>query len=76
VSSLEMAERVLGQMALEIDWIGRADAELVRLARQYASLVGAQDLSGASPWAPLGTTSGLVPAQGGTAAPSAPEQGD
>jgi peptidoglycan LD-endopeptidase LytH len=77
VSSLEMAERVLGQMAFEIDWAGQADAELVRLAREYASLVGSQDLSGASPWAPLGTTTGPAPAEfQAPAGVSLPEQGD
>jgi murein DD-endopeptidase MepM/ murein hydrolase activator NlpD len=76
VSSLELAERVLGQMAYEIDWAGQTDAQLVRLARRYASLVGAQDLSGASPWAPLGTTTGAVPAGEVPAVASLPEQGD
>jgi hypothetical protein len=78
VSSLELAERVLGQMAFEIDWAGQADAQLVRLARRYASLVGAQDLSGASPWAPLGTTTGAVPTGPGDppGVASLPEQGD
>jgi murein DD-endopeptidase MepM/ murein hydrolase activator NlpD len=77
VSSLELAERVLGQMAFEIDWAGQADAQLVQLARRYASLVGGQDLSGASPWAPLGTPSRVVPAEGlDQPAASLPEQGD
>jgi hypothetical protein len=77
VSSLELAERVLGQMAFEIDWAGQADGELVRLARRYASLAGGQDLSGASPWAPLGTSTGTVPSEGPTTVvPALPEQGD
>jgi hypothetical protein len=78
VSSLELAGRVLGQMAFEIDWAGQADAELVQLARRYASLVGGQDLSGASPWAPLGKPSRVVPAEGldQPAVASLPEQGD
>jgi len=41
-------------MAWEIDWAGQADAELAALAQQYSGLLGAQDLSLASPWAPLG----------------------
>jgi murein DD-endopeptidase MepM/ murein hydrolase activator NlpD len=55
VSSLELARRLLGEMAWEIDWSGQADAELAALAQQYASILGGQDLSGASPWSPLGT---------------------
>ncbi|MGH2656145.1 MAG: M23 family metallopeptidase [Actinomycetota bacterium] len=54
VTSLAMARRLLGQMAWEIDWAGQADAELAALAQQYGGLLGAQDLSLASPWAPLG----------------------
>ena len=54
VTSLAMARRLLGQMAWEIDWAGQADAELAALAEQYTSLLGANDLSMASPWAPLG----------------------
>jgi murein DD-endopeptidase MepM/ murein hydrolase activator NlpD len=54
VTSLAMARRVLGQMSWEIDWAGQADAELAALAQQYTSLLGANDLSVASPWAPLG----------------------
>jgi murein DD-endopeptidase MepM/ murein hydrolase activator NlpD len=77
VSSLEMAERVVGQMAFEIDWTGQADARLIALARRYASLVGSQDLSGASPWAPLGSPRGQVPVDGVTpVTQSPPEQGD
>jgi len=63
VSSLAMARRLLGQMAWEIDWAGQADAELAALAEQYGQVIRAQDLSGASPWAPLGvpavTTEGI-----------------
>jgi murein DD-endopeptidase MepM/ murein hydrolase activator NlpD len=54
VTSLAMARRLLGQMAWEIDWAGQADAELAALAQRYTSLLGANDLSLASPWAPLG----------------------
>jgi murein DD-endopeptidase MepM/ murein hydrolase activator NlpD len=54
VTSLAMARRLLGQMAWEIDWAGQADAELAALAQQYSGLLGAQDLSLASPWSPLG----------------------
>lgn len=54
VTSLAMARRLLGQMAWEIDWAGQADAELAALAEEYTSLLGANDLSVASPWAPMG----------------------
>jgi murein DD-endopeptidase MepM/ murein hydrolase activator NlpD len=54
VSSLEMARRLLGQMAWEIDWTAQSDAELAALAREYGASLGGQDLAGASPWAPLG----------------------
>jgi len=54
VSSLEMARGLLGQMAWEIDWSGQSDAELANLAQQYTTALGAQDLAGATPWAPLG----------------------
>ena len=56
VTSLAMARRLLGQMSWEIDWAGQADAELAALAERYTSLLGANDLSVASPWAPLGLT--------------------
>ena len=42
VSALEMARELLGQMALEIDWGGLADAQLAQLAQQNASLMAAQ----------------------------------
>lgn len=72
VSSLEMARRLLGQMSWEIDWAGQTDAQLAALAQQAATLGAAQDLSGATPWAPFGT------APTGTEATSSgiPEQGD
>ena len=54
VTSLAMARRLLGQMSWEIDWAGQADAELAALAEEYTELLGANDLSVASPWAPLG----------------------
>lgn len=75
VSSLELAERLLGQMSFEIDWAGQADARLKELARRYASLVGSQDLSGASPWAPLGTAIDQAP-PGAEVPVALPEQGD
>jgi hypothetical protein len=72
-----MAERVVGQMAFEIDWTGRADARLIALAQRYASLVGSQDLSRASPWVPLGSPRARAPVDGLTpVTPSLPEQGD
>jgi murein DD-endopeptidase MepM/ murein hydrolase activator NlpD len=49
-SSLDLTTRWIGQMSWEIDWASQSDAELAELADE---LVG-QDLSGASPWAPLG----------------------
>ena len=76
VSSLELAERVVGQMAFEIDWTGQADARLLELARRYASVAGGQDLSGASPWEPLGTAVGRAPVDGVTTTQTIPEQGD
>jgi len=75
VSSLELAERVVGQMAFEIDWTSRADARLLQLARRYASVAGGRDLSGASPWEPLGTAIARAPVDG-LATASVPEQGD
>jgi len=72
VSSLEMARRLLGQMSWEIDWAGQTDAQLEALALQATALSATQDLSGATPWAPFGTT----PVNAGAATPSAPEQGD
>jgi murein DD-endopeptidase MepM/ murein hydrolase activator NlpD len=71
VSGLEMAQRVLGQMAWEIDWAGQADAQLAQLAQAYDQAAGAQDLAGASPWAPLGITPQQVEFSGGV-----PELGD
>jgi murein DD-endopeptidase MepM/ murein hydrolase activator NlpD len=70
VSSLEMARRLLGQMSWEIDWAGQTDAQLEALAQQATTLSATQDLSGATPWAPFGTT------PTGAATPSVPEQGD
>ncbi len=72
VSSLEMARRLLGQMSWEIDWAGQTDAQLEALAQQATTLSATQDLSGATPWAPFGTT----PVGAGAATPSVPEQGD
>lgn len=72
VSSLEMARRLLGQMSWEIDWAGQTDAQLEALALQATALSATQDLSGATPWAPFGTT----PLNAGSGTPSAPEQGD
>jgi murein DD-endopeptidase MepM/ murein hydrolase activator NlpD len=71
VSSLEMARRLLGQMSWEIDWAGQTDEELAALAQQATALSVTQDLSGATPWAPFGTTP-----TGAGATPSVPEQGD
>jgi hypothetical protein len=72
VSALEMARELLGQMALEIDWGGLADAQLAQLAQQNASLMAAQDLSSATPWAPFGVAAQPSPA----AETGVPEQGD
>lgn len=72
VSALEMARELLGQMALEIDWGGLADAQLAQLAQQNASLMAAQDLSSATPWAPFGVVAEPSPA----AETGVPEQGD
>jgi pyruvate/2-oxoglutarate dehydrogenase complex dihydrolipoamide acyltransferase (E2) component len=72
VSSLEMARRLLGEMSWEIDWAGQTSAQLEALAQQATALSATQDLSGATPWAPFGTT----PTGAGAATPSVPEQGD
>ena len=71
VSSLEMARRLLGQMSWEIDWAGQTDAQLAELAQQAVTLSSGQDLSGATPWAPFGTT-----ATTGATSAGIPEQGD
>jgi murein DD-endopeptidase MepM/ murein hydrolase activator NlpD len=72
VSSLEMARQLLGQMALEIDWGGLADAQLAQLAEQHVALMAAQDLATATPWAPFGVGAQAAPA----AETGVPEQGD
>jgi murein DD-endopeptidase MepM/ murein hydrolase activator NlpD len=72
VSSLEMARRLLGQMSWEIDWAGQTDAQLAALAEQAVTLSTAQDLSGATPWAPFGTGPATTTATTG----GVPEQGD
>jgi len=59
-------------MALEIDWGGLADVQLAQLAQQNASLMAAQDLSSATPWAPFGVVAEPSPA----AETGVPEQGD
>jgi murein DD-endopeptidase MepM/ murein hydrolase activator NlpD len=73
VSSLEMARRLLGQMSWEIDWAGQTDLQLTALAQQAVTLSSTgQDLSGATPWAPFGTTT----MGGGATTSGIPEQGD
>jgi murein DD-endopeptidase MepM/ murein hydrolase activator NlpD len=58
VSSVDITNRWLGQMAWEIDWGSQSNAQLAALARQYQGISG-QDLSGASPWAPFGSSAGV-----------------
>jgi murein DD-endopeptidase MepM/ murein hydrolase activator NlpD len=53
-TSLDITTRWVGQMAWEIDWASQSDAELAALAEE----VTGQDLSGATPWSPLGPGSG------------------
>ena len=72
VSSLEMARRLLGQMSWEIDWAGQTDVQVAALAQQATAQASAQDLSGATPWAPFGT----APTSGQTSGGGIPEQGD
>lgn len=43
--SLPVARRTLGQMAWEIDWGERAEAQLVALAREYEELLAEQQLA-------------------------------
>jgi murein DD-endopeptidase MepM/ murein hydrolase activator NlpD len=50
VSSLEMANPTLGQMAWEIDWGEQADAQLAQLVEDYRRYVTEQALIGLSPW--------------------------
>jgi murein DD-endopeptidase MepM/ murein hydrolase activator NlpD len=71
VSGLEMARQLLGQMALEIDWGGLADAQLAQLAQQQAAFTASQDLASATPWTPFGAAAQPSPAPAGV-----PEQGD
>jgi murein DD-endopeptidase MepM/ murein hydrolase activator NlpD len=54
VSSLEMAQQTLGQMAWEIDWADLADAELAELARQVGALQTDAGALTISPWGPYG----------------------
>jgi murein DD-endopeptidase MepM/ murein hydrolase activator NlpD len=53
-TSLDITTRWVGQMAWEIDWASQSNAELAALAEE----VTGQDLSGATPWSPLGPGSG------------------
>ena len=70
VSALEMARQLMGEMALEIDWGGLADAQLAQLAQQQAAFTATQDLASATPWTPFGA------AQPSPAPAGVPEQGD
>jgi murein DD-endopeptidase MepM/ murein hydrolase activator NlpD len=72
VSSLEMARRLLGQMSWEIDWAGQTDAQIASLSQQATAVTSAQDLSGATPWAPFGT----APTGAQSSGSGIPEQGD
>jgi peptidoglycan LD-endopeptidase LytH len=47
--SLPVAQRTVGQMAWEIDWGERAEAELVALAREYELLLAEQQLAAGLP---------------------------
>jgi murein DD-endopeptidase MepM/ murein hydrolase activator NlpD len=71
VSALEMARQLLGQMALEIDWGGLADAQLAQLAQQQAAFTAGQDLASATPWTSFGAAAQPSPTPAGV-----PEQGD
>jgi murein DD-endopeptidase MepM/ murein hydrolase activator NlpD len=50
LSSLEMANPTLGQMAWEIDWGEQTDAQLTQLVEDYRQYVVEQALVGLSPW--------------------------
>jgi hypothetical protein len=50
LSSLEMANTTLGQMAWEIDWGEQADKQLTQLVEDYRQYVVDQALIGLSPW--------------------------
>jgi murein DD-endopeptidase MepM/ murein hydrolase activator NlpD len=49
VPSLPVARRAVGQMAWEIDWAERAEAELAALAEEYHRLLAGQQLAGSLP---------------------------
>ena len=73
VSSLQMAETLLGEMAWEIDWAGQADPQFEALVEGATADVAAEvDLSGVSPW----TSFGASPAAEETTSGGVPEQGD
>ncbi|MGH2684960.1 MAG: M23 family metallopeptidase [Actinomycetota bacterium] len=67
VSSLEVARQLLGQMAYEIDWAGQPDPTLTTLVDDLTAPTSGQDLSGATPLTPFGSTD---------TTDSQPEQGD
>lgn len=50
LSSLEMANPAIGQMAWEIDWGEQADAQLTQLVEDYRQYVAEQALIGLAPW--------------------------
>lgn len=50
LSSLEMANTTLGQMAWEIDWGEQADKQLTQLVEDYRQYVAEQAFIGLSPW--------------------------
>lgn len=50
LSSLEMADPTIGQMAWEIDWGEQTDAQLTQLVEDYRQYVAEQALVGLSPW--------------------------
>ena len=67
VSSLEVARQLLGQMAYEIDWAGQPDPTLTTLVDDMTTPSSGQDLSGATPLTPFGSTD---------TGDSEPEEGD
>lgn len=60
VSSLEVAQRALDDMAWEIDWNGTAGDQLAALVDDYRSYIVSEELIGLSEW-PFGA-SGIGPA--------------
>jgi murein DD-endopeptidase MepM/ murein hydrolase activator NlpD len=64
LSSLEVANPTLGQMAWEIDWGEQADEQLTELVEEYRRYVVEQALVGLAPW-PFEEAAGSMDTQAG-----------